>query len=70
MRRRGRLYTIGYGIGLVNGVAMIVTQAPELAFNMIAVVCMLLGNAMGMSWDLLVEVGKLKSEQRSGGAKG
>ena len=62
MRRRVRIYTICYAVAFLNGIAMFVTERPELSFNMIAIVCALLGNAMGIAWDLLVEVGKLKAE--------
>ena len=62
MRRRGRIYTICYAIAFVNAVALFVTRVPELTYNMVGLICMLLGNSMGISWDLLVEVGKLKAE--------
>ena len=62
MRRRGRIYTVCYAITLLTAIAMIGTRTPELVYNMIGVICALLGNAMGMAWDLLVEVGKLKRE--------
>ena len=61
MARRGVLFVIGYLIALLTGIAMLFLRAPELSFNLIGVICMLLGNAMGSSWDLLVEVGKLKA---------
>ena len=62
MRRRTRIQLVGYLIALLTGVAMIVTGAPQMLFSLIGVICMMLGNAMGVSWDLIVEVGKLKAE--------
>ena len=64
MRRRARLYIGCYLVAILNSVLMVVGRAPELTYNMIGVVCALLGNAMGVSWDLLVEVGKLKAQAR------
>ena len=61
MRRRGRIYTVCYAFAFLTAVAIGVLHVPELAFNMISVICALLGNAMGISWSLLVEVGKLKA---------
>ncbi len=62
MRRRGVVFLIGYLVAAINGILMIVTNEPLLSFNMIGIICMLLGNAMGTSWDMLVEVGKLRAE--------
>lgn len=70
MRRRGRMQVVGYSMALLTGIAMVVTGAPQMLFNMIAVICMMLGNAMGVSWDLLVEVGKLKAELANGAGAG
>lgn len=64
LRRRTRLLMVGYTLAFLNSVAMVVLRVPELAFNFIGVICMLLGNAAGTAWDLLVELGKLKAEQR------
>ena len=68
MRRRSRIFLIAYAIAAINGIAMVWLNEPMLAFNMIGVICMLLGNAMGTSWDMLVEVGKLRAEGGKGGA--
>jgi len=70
LRRRSRLLMAGYAVALVNSVAMVVLRIPELAFNYVAVICMLLGNAAGTAWDLLVELGKLKAEQQRAGNRG
>jgi len=63
LRRRSRLLMVAYAVALLNGIAMVVMRVPELAFNLIGVICLLLGNAAGTAWDLLVELGKLKAEQ-------
>jgi len=65
MRRRGRMFMIAYIIAAAASLTMILTGAPQLLFDVIPVVCMMLGTAMGMSWDLLVEVGKLKAAERA-----
>ena len=62
LRRRGRIFTGCFAFAFLTAVGMLVTGVPELSFNMISVICALLGNAMGISWSLLVEVGKLKIE--------
>lgn len=61
MRRRGRIFTASYAFAFLTAVGLVVLRAPELSYNMISVICALLGNAMGISWSLLVEVGKLKA---------
>jgi len=63
MMRRGIVFLIGYVLALAIGIAMMLLGAPELTYNLIGIICMLLGNALGSSWDLLVEVGKLKAAQ-------
>jgi len=65
MRRRGRMFVIAYGIAFVASLIMLLSGAPQLLFDLIPVVCMMLGTAMGMSWDLLVEVGKLKAAEQA-----
>ena len=61
MSRRGIVFLIGYVIAFLIGIAMMLTGEPHLTYNLIGIICMLLGNALGSSWDLLVEVGKLKA---------
>jgi hypothetical protein len=63
MRRRNMIFLAGYALAVFTGVAMMVLRVPQLLFSLITVICMLLGNGMGVAWDLLVEVGKLKAEQ-------
>jgi TRAP-type C4-dicarboxylate transport system permease large subunit len=68
MRRRSIIFIVAYALALFAGVGMIVTRVPEMLFSLITVICMMLGNAMGVAWDLLVEVGKLKAEGERAGA--
>lgn len=67
MRRRGRTLVVGYVLGIGVGVALAVDHDPQWMYWMVGLVCMMLGNAAGSSWDLLVRVGKLKA---SGGVAG
>jgi len=62
MRRRGRIFLIGYGIAALSSAGMLATRTPQLLFEMVPVVCMMLGTAVGVAWDLLVEVGKMKAK--------
>ena len=59
MRRRTVFPIVGYLLMLSAGFGVWL-GVPELLFNMISGVCMLLGNAAGTSWDLLVRVAKSK----------
>jgi len=59
-KMRNRILLASYALGALNAILMFVTQSPFLAYNMITIVCAVLGNAAGTSWDLLVEVGRLK----------
>jgi len=61
MRRRGRILVIGYLIGIGIGVGLFMTHEREWMYGMVGLTCMVLGNAAGSSWDLLVRVGKLKA---------
>jgi len=63
MARRGMVFLIGYVLALIAGIVMLFFGVPQITYNLIGVICMLLGNALGSSWDLLVEVGKLKAAQ-------
>jgi len=61
MNRRGRTLVLGYTLGVGFGAALIYYRDPALLYFVVGLVCMLLGNAAGSSWDLLVRVGKLKA---------
>ena len=64
LRRRTLIPLIGYGmivfvgIGLLNGI-------PEALYQMIAACSMLLGNAAGTSWELLVRVAASKRAEQA-----
>jgi len=64
LRRRTRFLLVGYLIAGLCGVLMLVRRDPYMAYWMVGAVCLLLGNAAGSSWDLLVQVGKLKRDSR------
>ena len=64
LRRRRGLLAIGYLLAFANGLRMLFSNDPKLVFNMVGIVCLMLGNAVGTSWDLLVEVARAK-ERRS-----
>jgi hypothetical protein len=62
LRRRTLILLSGYLVTVVCGAVMMLRRDPFFAHWMVGGVCMLLGNALGSSWDLLVLVGRLKSE--------
>ena len=47
------LFILSAGAGVFMGI-------PEMLFNMIGGICMILGNAVGTSWELLVRVAQHK----------
>ena len=57
---------IGYAMIALTGFLMLRFRNPEYFIVVIAALCMLLGNAAGSSWDLLVRVGKLKASGGTG----
>jgi hypothetical protein len=61
MRRRRLIQLIAFILFCGVGVA-ILRGHPEFMLLLVAAVGMLLGNATGVSWDLLVQVGKAKRE--------
>ena len=63
LRRRGRTLIVGYLAGAAIGVALITTRDPDDLYGVVGLTCLILGNAAGSSWDLLVRVGKLKAAQ-------
>jgi hypothetical protein len=67
-RRRHTPMLVGYGIVALTGVSLLVLRAPEFLYFVIAALCMLLGNATGASWDLLVRTARIRREsERSAG---
>ena len=59
-RRRLLPTLIGYGMVALTGVSILVLRTPELFYLVIGAFCMLLGNATGASWDLLVRTAKMR----------
>ncbi|MEQ1831766.1 MAG: hypothetical protein ABL977_01840 [Candidatus Eisenbacteria bacterium] len=65
MRRRTLMPLIAYLLILSAG-AGVYLGAPEMLFNMIGGICMILGNAAGTSWELLVRVAQHKRAAAKG----
>lgn len=63
LRRRYGLLIVGYVLALTNGLQMLFNPHPTQVFNMVGLVCLLLGNAVGSSWDLLVRVAKQRQDE-------
>ena len=59
LRRRLRLPIVGYAMTAVSGLGVLL-GVPELMNWMLGVICMLLGNAVGTSWELLIHVARHK----------
>jgi hypothetical protein len=55
MRRRILIPSAGYLLMLTAGVGVYL-RIPEMLYQMIGATCMILGNAAGTSWELLVRV--------------
>jgi len=65
MRRRLMFPAVGYLFMLMAGIG-VHEHIPEMLYQMIGAICMILGNAAGTSWELLVNVAKQKrSAQRA-----
>lgn len=64
LRRRTLIPLIGYGMILFVGVGLLM-GIPEVLYQMIAACCMLLGNAAGTSWELLVRVAASKRAEQA-----
>jgi len=47
---------------LFSGLMLFLTGLPEWMYFVIGAVCMVLGNAAGTSWDLLVRVAQMKRD--------
>jgi hypothetical protein len=69
MVRRRRMAIVGYGLSLASAALLWTAPSPFGLYNFIAPICLILGNAAGTSWDLLVQVGKLKREQERADAE-
>ena len=61
-RRRLMPMVIGYGMVALTGVTLLVLRVPEFFYLVIGALCMLLGNATGASWDLLVRTARIRRQ--------
>ena len=59
---------IGYALIALTGLLMLKSRTPEYFIVVIAALCMLLGNAAGASWDLMVRTAKIRRREASEGA--
>ena len=62
VRRRSIVPMIGYALMFLTGLLLAVTKVPTIMNLGVGAVGMLLGNALGASWDLLVRVALIKRE--------
>jgi hypothetical protein len=60
LRRRYAISGFVTGLAIVSSVSLVIEPRPVLLYNFVAVVCAMLANAAGMSWDLLVQVGRVR----------
>lgn len=63
LRRRLMLGYVGFAYGLTAVWQLLVHPSPLKLTGFVALVCVMLANAAGASWDLLVQVGKLRRAQ-------
>ena len=67
--RRSLISLIGFAATAWVGFRMFSHRDPTEAYWLIGPMCMILGNAVGTAWDLLVRVGRLKQEIASNDSK-
>ena len=60
LRRRYVISGFVMGLSVVSALQLVLDPRPMLLYNFVAVVCAMLANAAGMSWDLLVQVGRIR----------
>lgn len=60
LQRRLLLPLVGYVSFVLTGVGLLALREPEIFYLIIGAICMLLGNAAGASWDLLVRTAKMR----------
>ena len=65
MQQRSVMPLVAYGIIVLIGVLMLKLRIPEFFYYIIGAVCMLLGNAAGASWDLLVRTAKIRRREEA-----
>jgi hypothetical protein len=65
LHRRGRIFIGAYALSAILGVAMFGTRDGSYAYAYVTVMGVILANAVGSAWDLLVEVGRLRIRQQA-----
>ena len=60
-RRRLMFPLAGYAWLVLTGASLLAMRIPEFIYWIVGAVCMLLGNAAGSSWDLLVRVARIRA---------
>ena len=68
--RRRLLMMFCLALMAVFSVRMLITRSPDNLFGMVGLLCAMIGNAVGSSWDLLVQVGRIKRAQAEAEARG
>lgn len=66
-RRRLMPTLIGYLLISLTGLSMLWLHTAELFFLIISALCLLLGNATGTSWDLLVRSARIRRHEAAAG---
>ncbi len=67
LRRRYMASGLVAGIAIMSAVRFLLHPRPSWFFNFALVTALMLVNAAGIAWDLLVQVGRQKLEQERGG---
>lgn len=65
----GRRYAMSgafMGVSIMTSVSMLVEPKLSQLYQFVPVVCAMLANAAGMSWDLLVQVGRIRRKSEAG----
>ena len=60
LRRRYVISGVVMGLSVVSALTLVIDPRPFVLYHFVAVVCAMLANAAGMSWDLLVQVGRIR----------
>jgi hypothetical protein len=69
LRRRSLLPLVAYGIIALTGIGILELRMPQFLYWLIGAVCMLLGNAAGASWDLLVRTAMIRRREDASRAR-
>jgi hypothetical protein len=65
LRRRSLMPLVAYAIIALTGVMILKFRMPQFLYWLIGAVCMLLGNAAGASWDLLVRTAMIRRREEA-----